>query len=155
MEEYLMNKEGPATKQDLERLERLLGQSLPQEYRQLLLVANGAEFKNAYIRLDNKRGDWITSYDPWDNVKSQLDTLLKHDNKNNLFVQHQEHLLPIAITSRGNQIFIGISSVYRDKIFITDQDDNVSEDERTVFPVYQIADTLTGFLQLLQPNPEE
>lgn len=155
MEEFLVEKRPAADDKDLTLLEQTLGGELPQEYRQLLLIANGADFKNGYLNLTSGREDWVQSYSSWSLASTELNTLLNHDNEGNLYIQYQDHLFPIAITSKGNQILIGISGVHRDKIFISDQDDDVSEDERTVFPVYQIADTLTDFLQLLQPNPEE
>jgi cell wall assembly regulator SMI1 len=153
MEEYLDERSEPAQENDLQVLEEVLETSLPVEYRQLLQIANGATFKNAYIRLENGRTDWVLSYDSWSSAKSQLNTLINYDNKNNLFVEHQDHLFPIAITSKGNQLFIGLNGEYRDKVFISDQNDDISSDERTVFPVFTVADSLVSFLKLLGPSP--
>lgn len=132
---------GVATKADLDALEKRLGTSLPQQYRDFLLMQNGGlpdlpEFKvpnwgesiaNAFY------GVGIGGVYDLDAVLNRLDDVISIDR-----------VIPIGDDPGGNQICLGIRDEYIGKIFFWIHDEM---DEYEVRPLIEVAPSFEAFVK--------
>lgn len=142
------------TEYQLLDFERVLGLTLPPEYRNHLLQHNGGQCRpNVFSFVENgnettSRVDWFLAlYDgDYDNLKNYAE-IYKMDEK-----RMPDSLLPIAHDDGGNMVCIACHGVDFGKIYFWDHENEVdysNSDDADYSNLYLIAPSFSDFLAAL------
>jgi len=154
----LSGKPAKSPEQQIAAVESLIGRPLPESYRQMLLT-----FKTAFYFTENV-GFTPIEPSPWAGEDGTLDIVEFYGPKRGdsglakavktFREQMPEAVIPIADSSGGNQICLGIEGEVQGKVFFWDHEGE-SDDSQSFDDLTLVAESFEDFIERLEVLPED
>lgn len=145
----------------VQALERLINNSLPNSFRQLYTIADGAEFDSAVI--PNESGDWIAysmhpkyigvyEFFSSEEIADRIESVRSHCIDYEIAVSSEEFFLnsmmPFAEVDGYNLLCVAFKGLDRGAIFLVEWYFHHQNKETLPFPQQQVAESLEQYLNL-------
>lgn len=135
-----------ATFEEITKIEKKYGISIPNGYKQVLLQSNGLGFKdenNFYFQISESEANCALEFYSLARIDFDFNMLKEDIEEGSNTYFYTDCLLPIAGTQySGARVFIGYKDPYLDKIYYADYD---VVNENNVPVLIKLADSLEDF----------
>lgn len=137
----------------IEGFEKQFGLTIPSQYKNLLLLSNGAEIEGRIQSPIDENWKMILgpSLYSLEELRNGM-AFLKGLKQDNMPLQYQDKLLQICATHDGPGIFIGHTSPILGQVFVDDMDELTEQGETAL---HLIAHSLDDFLSQIKPLSKE
>jgi len=145
------------TEEEVEKFEYLIGEKLPKDYRDFLLKFNGGQPK--YYIFDDSLELYPLSLGYLFGLKAIMQTDDLEWNYDIYNGRIMKSFIPIADDVGGNIFCLGISGIFRDKIFIWNHNNEIAEkkfvDDILPENMYPLANNFNIFINQLKEDLEK
>jgi len=152
LNEFVILNKLAASNEEIVMFEKENGLTIPDQYRDLLLVSNGAQVEGSIQNPLDERWKMII-YSELNSLNGLKDGILfiKSINQDGMRFQYQDKILKIGGTHDGPGIFLGHTKPIKGKIFIEDLDKLTKEGE---ISLHLVANSFNEFLSKIESFPE-